>query len=228
MLWGATLASGAACYRKFPDGHRATEVAIKTTQQLIQSFKEQTQATSCREITRCNFSNKWSFFKYMVSGRFLGCFNLAKTWAPEAIQTTADSLNKSKSHPASKCLSCATKVARKMGASEEEAITVAGFAGGLGLSGEGCGALAAAIWLNTIEWLENNPNSKDMINPFAEKTLQAFEKASGGKIKCKNIIGRYFKNIEDHSMYIGEGGCAELISTLAGTKQQAQTEIATE
>ena len=27
---------------------------------------------------------------------------------------------------------------------------VAGFAGGLGLSGNGCGALAAAVWMNAL------------------------------------------------------------------------------
>ena len=39
-------------------------------------------------------------------------------------------------------ISCASEVAAKMGASDEEMVMVAGFAGGLGLSGNACGALA--------------------------------------------------------------------------------------
>ena len=38
-----------------------------------------------------------------------------------------------------------------MGGSEEEIAMVAGFAGGLGLSGNGCGALSAAIWKTILE-----------------------------------------------------------------------------
>ena len=34
-----------------------------------------------------------------------------------------------------------------MGATDEQMVTVAGFAGGMGLSGKACGALAAAVWM---------------------------------------------------------------------------------
>ncbi len=39
---------------------------------------------------------------------------------------------------------------------EEESIMVAGFAGGIGLSYNGCGALGAALWYKMLNWGENN------------------------------------------------------------------------
>ena len=54
-------------------------------------------------------------------------------------------------------LSCASEVAGKMGASDEEMTMVAGFAGGIGLSGNACGALGAAIWMKTLAWCREHP-----------------------------------------------------------------------
>jgi len=42
-------------------------------------------------------------------------------------------------------MSCASEVVRRMGGRDEERVMVSGFAGGLGLSGNGRGALSAAI-----------------------------------------------------------------------------------
>ena len=44
-------------------------------------------------------------------------------------------------------VSCASLFAEKIGATEEHVLMVAGFAGGIGLSGGACGALGAAIWI---------------------------------------------------------------------------------
>ena len=44
-------------------------------------------------------------------------------------------------------VSCAAVLAQKMGASDLHTVMAAGFAGGIGLSGGGCGALGAAIWI---------------------------------------------------------------------------------
>ena len=131
MLWGASMAVGAEALRKNDNPDQATGLAILATQQLKDSFVHRTKSIECEDITQCDFTNKKSFLKYMLSGKFVNCFKLAGKWAPEA-------------------LSCASEMVRKMGGSEEEMLMVAGFAGGLGLSGSGCGALGAAIWKNAL------------------------------------------------------------------------------
>ncbi len=43
-----------------------------------------------------------------------------------------------------------------MGATEEESIMVAGFAGGIGLSGHACGALGAVVWYKMLDLNKKN------------------------------------------------------------------------
>jgi hypothetical protein len=88
--------------------------------------------------------------KYMLSGRFLYCFRLAEKWAPEAIQAATEGLSRAQADLPHMPTSCASLVAQKMGASDEHIVLVAGFAGGMGLSGNACGALGAAVWMNTL------------------------------------------------------------------------------
>ena len=48
-----------------------------------------------------------------------------------------------------------------MGGSADEAVMVAGFGGGMGLSGNACGALAAAVWMKGVAWCRTHPNYRD-------------------------------------------------------------------
>ena len=47
----------------------------------------------------------------------------------------------------------------------------------------------------------------DMIEKFLESTDYEFE--------CSEIVGRKFKNIDDHAGYLRDGGCSEIIGVLA-------------
>ena len=153
--------------------------------------------------------------KYFFSGKFLHCFNLAEQWAPEAVKSAIEGLSNNDVISTNECMSCATEVAKKMGASNEEMIMVAGFAGGLGLSGAACGALSAAIWMKSLKWCREVENKSPMKNPYSKKTLDTFYKATNSKILCSEITGTHFKNIDEHTKFIKYGGCIKLIDTLA-------------
>jgi hypothetical protein len=114
-------------------------------------------------------------------------------------------------------LSCATELARRMGAGEQEAVTVAGLAGGMGLSGHACGALGAAVWLQTLEWCREGSGSLKSAfrNPRAKAVLNAFDAAAGPRMHCHEITGRRFESIDDHAEFIRSGGCRELLDALA-------------
>lgn len=218
MLWGASLAVGAEAYRRFDNRDQAVAVAILATQKIMESFKEREGTINCREITHCDFSNKLSMAKYFVSGRFLHCYNLAQKWAPEAVNAALKGLSYDSTNPSDACLSCATEVAKKMGASEEESIMVAGFAGGLGLSGGGCGALAAAVWLKSIAWCNDVPKKMAMNNPIAQNLLEQFHKATCSELLCSKITGRKFETMAAHTSYIKNPGCSQLLQHLAHIK----------
>lgn len=214
MLWGASLAIGAEAYRRCDNLDQAVQVAIVATQQVMHSFEKREGTIDCRTITHCDFNNKLSLAKYMLSGRYRHCFDLAQEWAPEAVQAATASLLCEPAWYPSPSMSCATEVARQMGASDEEMILVAGFAGGLGLSGATCGALAAAVWLKALRWCREADGSP-IKNPYSRKTLEAFQAVTNGVNRCDKLTGRRFKNLDEHSQYLRQGGCKPLLDTLA-------------
>ncbi len=222
MLWGATLAVGAEAFRRHKNSEEAIAVAVTATQHIVESFVKRTKTINCREIIGIDLSNVLGLLKFIVKTTIQGsdkniCYNLAEQWGPEAVQSAAEGLSEEPIELNQKPVSCASEVAKRMGASEEEMLMVAGFAGGLGLSGKACGALSAAIWMKTLAWCRENPgkNPPDFSNKAAKKILKAFYAETGSEILCSKIAGRCFHTIDDHSEYINNGGCGKLIEVLA-------------
>ncbi len=219
MLWGSALAVGAESFRRHNDRGQAIAVAITATQNLMESFSKRTKTVNCRDIT-CDFYNKFDIVKLMLKtlpggySNFI-CMNLAEKWAPEAIQSAKEGLSDKQTDLPQLPISCASEVAKKMGASDEEMVMVAGFAGGMGLSGSACGALGAAIWMNTLTWCRKHPGKSGYLNPGANEILKAFYGATGSKILCHEICGQHFQTIDDHTEFIKNGGCNKLINILA-------------
>jgi hypothetical protein len=222
MLWGASLAAGAESFRKCGNNGLAIAAAITTTQHLMASFSKRAKTVNCREITGCDLTSRFGMAKLMIKTVFCGfiyspCFNLAEKWAPEAIQSAKEGLSQQQTDLSVMPLSCASEIAKKMGASDEEIVMVAGFAGGLGLSGNACGALSATIWMNTLAWCKNHPGKTPPYfnNPYTIKILKDFYGATTSETLCHKISGRCFKTIDDHTEYIKNGGCDKLIALLA-------------
>ena len=220
MLWGSALAIGAEAYRRFDDLDQAMRVAVRATQAVMMSFTERESTINCRDITRCDFSSKWSFAKYFLSGRFLHCFKLAQEWAPDAIEAALQGLEEgeqligSEKRSLRNSVNCASLVAKKLGASEEEMVMVAGFAGGLGMSGGGCGALSAAIWMRSLNWSREHVGKSSFKNPDAIRVVEVFEEVADGRILCSELSGQKFETYDRHSNFIKDGGCENLILAL--------------
>ena len=222
MLWGAALAVGAESYRRCNDRDQAIGLAIKATQNLTESFSKRTDTVNCRDITHCNLDSFFGMTKFMIKTTLQGmknstCFILAEKWAPEAIESAKEGLTLQQTELPKKSISCASEVARKMGASDEEMVAVAGFSGGLGLSGNGCGALSAAIWKNSLVWSRTHPGKSAWSNPNAKNTLKEFNEETDSEMLCHKICGQRFETIEDHSAFIKNGGCRRLINVLAAS-----------
>jgi hypothetical protein len=215
MLWGASLALGAESFRRTGDVGKAVAMTLKATQHIMKSFINMAKSADCLDITSCDFSKKSSIAKFFFSGKFYSCYKLAEKWAPEAFQSAAQGLALEQTHLARQPINCASEVAGKMGASDAEIVMVAGFAGGLGLSGNGCGALCAAIWMNTLARVRKQPGKSAFSNPYAEKILKAFYETTDYEMLCNEISGQSFKSIDDHTEFIKNGGCDKLIDVLA-------------
>jgi len=217
MLWGASMAVGAEALRRNAYQDRATGITILATQHIMKSFVNRTKSIECEDITNCDFQNKRSFAKYMLSGKFVNCFILAGKWAPEALNAAREGLSQNQTDLPQESLSCASETILQMGGSKEEMAMVAGFAGGLGLSGSGCGALAAAIWKNAL--IHNRKETRKPANYDADKdlTLKAFYEETDYEMQCDKICGQRFETITEHTEFLKNGGCKKLIKVLSGT-----------
>jgi hypothetical protein len=176
-------------------------------------------AKACRDIVGFDFSDKLSMAQFMLNslpGGFTNmvCMNLAEKWAREAIQSAREGLSIEQTEMPELPLSCASEVAKKMEASDEETIMVAGFAGGMGLSGNACGALGAAIWMSSLEWCRKNPGKSGYSNPNTKEILNAFKNETGSEFLCHKIAGQCFKTIGDHIEFVKNGGCGKLFNVL--------------
>jgi hypothetical protein len=111
----------------------------------------------------------------------------------------------------------ASDVAKRMGAGDEEMLTVAGLAGGMGLSGNACGALGAAMWLNTLGWYRKHPGETPASPNKADlsRLLKSFNDSTGSEMLCQKITGRRFETVDEHTEFIKNGGCDKLINALA-------------
>ncbi|MFP4023859.1 MAG: C-GCAxxG-C-C family (seleno)protein [Thiohalospira sp.] len=221
MIWGASLAVGVEAFCKFNEKNKAIAAAINASKQLVDSFHKRTKTLNCKDITRVEWENKFQMALFLLKTIAKGfifspCFNLIQKWTLEAIHSANKGLleNINYSQP---CISCSTELVKKMGGTEEESLMVAGFAGGIGLSGNACGALAATIWYKMLEWgKKNQDKSQSMINkPDTEKVLLTFYMQTDSEMLCKNICNRNFISIDEHSDYIITGGCVNLIEALA-------------
>jgi C_GCAxxG_C_C family probable redox protein len=221
MLWGGSLAVGTEAFRKFDDKNKAIAMAINASKLLMDSFHERTKTVNCKDISRVDWDNKFQFMIYMLKTIAQGfvystCFNLIVKWTPEAVNAANDGLNEDINYT-QPCISCSSVVVKKLGGTEEESIIVAGFAGGIGLSGNACGALSAAIWYKMLEWAKNNPDKSPSMfnNPDAKKVLRTFYMQTDSEMLCHKICNQRFNTIDEHSNYIKSGGCSQLIEALS-------------
>jgi hypothetical protein len=223
MLWGSSMAVGAEAARRCTDDGDAIALALAATRQIVNSFEERAGTVNCAEVT----GRKLDTFTGMVGLIFdtfrkgmddSRCFVLAENWTPEAIAAAREGLE-TPLDDTQVGHSCASQVVRKMGGSDAEAIMVAGFGGGLGLSGDGCGALAAAMWMKGLQWCRAHPGKTP--GPWTDtgdkNTLKVFSQVTGGEFNCNAICGREFETVDDHAQFIESGGCAELIDALAAS-----------
>ena len=219
MLWGAALAAGAQAYRLLGPGPQAEAEALITAQRLVEAFQRRNHGEiNCLEITHLNLHGKTDalpILKFMVTGGPIHCFSMSAGYAREAFdEIKGDGLLKPVDSPAEP-VSCAAVLARKLGASDLQAVMAAGFAGGIGLSGGACGALGAAIWIIGMRHAQQAGAKMGFENPLAQAAIDKFLKSTDYEFECSKIAGRRFENLADHAAYLRLGGCSKLIEALA-------------
>ena len=220
MLWGASLAAGAQAYRLHGPGTKAEAEAILASQNLVKAFRAQAKnEINCMEISQLNLQGDAeisAILKFFLKGGPIGCFRMAARYAKVGYSEIESSLPGENIEAPVSPVSCASLLAKKLGASEMHTAMVAGFAGGIGLSGGACGVLGAAIWLKALNsseelQLDGLSYSGTWVNEMIEKYMES----SDYEFECSEIVGRKFENLDDHAKHISSGGCSKIIEALA-------------
>lgn len=218
MLWGAALAAGAQAYRLYSPGPQAETRAIIAAQRVLESFRGCTKnEINCLEITDLNMQGKIQIIKLMkffIKGGPVGCVRMITKYSPKAFAEINTALSEELTDIPSTPVSCAAMLAKKMDVPEMHSIMVAGLAGGIGLCGGACGALGAAIWIIGMKGKQEGLSNK-AITLRASGTIDRFLRSTEYKFECSEIVGRKFENVADHAVYLGDGGCSEIIEVLA-------------
>jgi hypothetical protein len=214
MLWGAALAAGAQSYRMYGPGPHAEAEAIIATQKLVERFRSRTNNINCLEITELTMQDGKGVLKFFLKGGPIGCFRLAGGYAQDAYSEIYAHFSEEQSATPASPVSCASILAKRLGASDMHAVMAAGFAGGIGLCGGACGVLGAAIWITAM----SRPAEPDGISyegTWINDMIETFLESSDYKFECSEIVGRRFENVDDHADYLRSGGCSEIIDALA-------------
>jgi len=215
MLWGASMGVGAEAYRRFDDRDKATALAIKATQHVMKSFVNRTNSADCIDITSTDFKKKLSVARFLFSGKFYHCFRLSGRWAPEAYRAAEEGLSYKQDELPQQCISCASEVVRKMGGNDQEKVLVAGLAGGMGLSGNACGALGAAIWMKALISIRESNKRISYSGSESEEMIASFYRVTDYEMECSKITGKRFETLDAHTEFIKNGGCEKLIDALS-------------
>lgn len=213
QVWGAALAAGAQAHQCFGPGPQAEAAAVITSQTLVGSFRNSYKSINCADVTQMDWKRPKAreILGYFLKGGVVRCFSMTAGYARAAFEVirTADFETLLPEPP----FSCAALLAQKIGSSNLHATMVAGFAGGIGLSGGACGALGAAVWFLSMK---NRSDAKtDLYSPEVMDLIDRFVEISEVKFECSEIAGRKFHTISDHADYLRDGGCSKIIEALA-------------
>jgi hypothetical protein len=211
MVWGAALAAGAEAYRCLGAGPRAELAAVAAARRIVESFRAQNGAVDCFDLTGTDFRSKGQTWRYLLSGKAIGCFRMAARYAPVAFAEIRAALAEPHAEVEPGPVSCAALVATRLDASDLHAVMAAGLAGGIGLGGGACGALGAAVWLDAM----TGGGDYRTRQARADRVVERFLGASGGTFECAEIVGRRFADVADHAAHVRGGGCARILEALS-------------
>ena len=216
QVWGSALAAGAEAYRVLGPGPRAEAAAVVAARRIVDAFRSLYHSIDCGEITGVDMSGG-SFTEVLRYFRNNGvrCFRMATQFAPVAFSQIEVTLAEDLGDPPEPPVSCAAEVARRLGADDLHVVMASGLAGGVGLSGDACGALATALWILDMDVRRRGTGKAGWGNPQAAAVIDRFTDWSESRLLCSQIAGRSFPDVADHAEYVRGGGCVELIEMLA-------------
>ncbi len=215
LMWGAALAAGARAFRLFGPGPQAEARSLIAALRLVEAMRANYGEIDCMELTGTDWKKSATVLKYLIKGGTFKCLSMAGKYARIAQGVIDAAFSEKPGDAPSSPVSCTSVLAQKAGASDRHVVMAAGLAGGIGLSGDACGALGAAIWLDGMNRIQAGEEKITYKNPQSLAIIERFIKSADYQFECSEIVGRKFESVEDHATFLRGGGCSKIIETLA-------------
>ena len=239
LLWGSALEAGLRARSGYADDPETAGVAaVIWSGRLVEEFRSFAGAVNCREIIQGPLNTMKGRLAYIISGKPGLCARNAVGWWERADKIFQETLEPGLGAKSAGYTNCAVEMMKRLegplGLVPEDKVLAAGFAGGLGLSGNACGALAAAIFALGLKYYRGRKAGRDT---FRQALLQEIgigadfiqaparlRQAFVGRYKtelCREIAGTGFDSLAAHSAFLSEGGCRELLDHVSAWTQEA-------
>lgn len=229
LLTGAAMAAGFLAKERFDDNEMRSAAALYATIQLAKAHPELTGSVNCRDITEIPLTNLNGRLRYLWEGTARMCGHLHLKWSTQAHELIDKALTEFEEHsPARDYKNCAVNTLEKIVTSaeieENDSILVAGLAGGVGLLGNVCGAMSTGVYaMSVYHYLKQGGKKRDSrIQGSLHELVGARYRGSATQLRiefidcfgselCTQITRRKFQDMEDHSAFIKQGGCNDVI-----------------
>ncbi len=227
VYWAAAVAAG---IRSSISNNESPVAAVKTltaVQAVMSLNKHSEKSIRCGDLTGLD---RWNLSAFIAGGNVKKCHDrLARSAMPfhwVIDQNLAEFQNVD-----TPCMNCAVMAYSRVVdileiQTETDPVVAAGFAGGLGLSGNVCGALAATLLASGVKYFENRNSKQGMIGAGLQGVymgdrwvkpllyiFREFYRRLGFK-HCREKTGRIFQSPLALSTYLDEDNCQDVFSCL--------------
>lgn len=228
QIWGGALAAGIRAAERIEDPVKAANKAMEATKAILETYRSSGDPEDCDSITDLK---SWDLMKFMAKGDMDICHGHMIEFAPrfhDQINEVLDSPSAEESKERNCAMEAYERAVKTLGLKEyTDPVVVAGFSGGIALSGNVCGALAATVYAMLIKYFtDRNKPRQSMLRANLQgmnigtgwfKPMQdlsrTFQSELKGK-KCMDITGRTFEKAGDLTTYLNEGNCDPVMNKL--------------
>ena len=241
VLWGAALAAGVRASRRIDDHRVAQIAALLAAKECVDWYASAGKTVNCGEITRLK---SWGMLKFMAKGNLRVCQGQLADNAADFHARIDEALEQAQSKKTAGALrNCASEAyrntAKQIGLEVEDGdVIVAGLAGGIGLSGNGCGALAATVFAISLKYFLDRKKPKHSMlrsnlqgfqigygwTEPSRRVVESFREKFGTKM-CSDITKTSFASPDELHAFLETGACSGVLDSLLQFSQAAMNEM---
>ncbi len=232
FYWGASVYFARRAEREGLGPAGIAQVSLAATRKLIDRTRASGIAVDCADFLRQ--PAPWRLVPYVAMVKMVRCVKHLNQLIPTIEAIADDALAQAQSaataaepaQPNCAVMACRSTL-RALGTEDHgTSDMVAGWGGGLGCTGNGCGALGAAIFALGIKYYERatardgTPLMRVLKSqpgvPYSNDVLLLVDlfRTRFGQLTCREIVNKDFSSPEDFGQHVRSTGCGDVMDFL--------------